>query len=125
MQISSNFRSILPAAVLAIVGLAGSTALAESPARFSADIDGFGVVRHTVSVQPGSTWAVSLDADKPATQMFVSTDARFSPHDAVCGAERSCTVEVEDTESLYVFVLAEESTHYDVLATPAQVKASR
>lgn len=112
-------------ASIAAMGLASSTALADGPTRFKADIDGFGVARHTIEVTPGTTWAVSIDTDSAAAQMFVSTRARFSPHDAECGAESSCTVEVQGSHALYVFVLAEESTRYDVLATPAQVKASR
>jgi len=125
MPILPTIRQAFPVAVLGFAGLTASTALAESPARFSAAIDGFGVMRHTVSVEPDTTWAVSIASDTSSAQMFVSTEARFSPLDAVCGAERSCTIEVAEATELFVFVLAEESTRYDVLATLAEVKASR
>ena len=128
MPSAKTTRSTVLTTMSAIVtgaGLAGSTALADGPSRFKSNIDGFGIARHSVEVQPGTTWAVSIDTDRPTTQMFVSTDARFSPHDAACGAERSCTVEVSDATMLYVFVMAEESTRYDVLATPTRIKASR
>ena len=125
LQITRHRVRTTIVAMVTGAGLASSTALADGPARFKANIDGFGVARHTIEVTPGTTWAVSIDTDSPATQMFVSTQARFSPHDAQCGAARLCTVEVNDAQALYVFVMAEESTKYDVLAMPARVKASR
>ena len=120
-----KFRhNIAPAGLLATLLLGATSAAADGPTRFHAAIDGYGVARHRIEVQRGTTWAVSIATQSAATKMFVSTDARFSPHDAACSAERSCTVSVEDSDELYVFVLSEESSQYDVLATPTQVRAS-
>jgi hypothetical protein len=57
--------------------------------------------------------------------MFVSTEASFRPHDAACAGDATCTITVEDAENLYVFVLAESSVDYDIMASPTRVTAQR
>ena len=108
------------------VGLSAGSALADSPHthQFADAIEDSGVVRHAVPVAEAGTWAISMQSRGDA-RMFVSTDSSFRPHDAVCAGDATCTITVEKTEGLYVFVLAESSVDYDIVATPARVTAQR
>lgn len=114
------------AAAVCILGLTTTSALAETPRthQFTNSIVDSGVVRHEVATAPGSTWAISMKASGDA-QMFVSTDASFQPHDAVCGGDNTCTITVDSADELYVFVYSASSASYDIVATPTKVTARR
>ena len=91
---------------------------------YKRQIQDSGVTRHAVPTTAASTWSISMKANGNA-QMFVSTDASFRPHDAICADDKTCTVTVDDTDKLYVFVYSETGASYDIVATPAKVTARR
>ncbi len=118
--------SRLPALLLSIAAAAPASALA-GPAQFSGELAGVDVARHTVAVSPGTTWTFQLDtAGSAAPHLFVSTRPHFAPHDADCAGAEACTVDVEDADTLYVFVMSQEGrSSYRLTGDPARAQARR
>lgn len=93
--------------VAALLVLAPASALA-ADAQFAGQLEGAEVMRHTVPVSPGTTWTFKLKAQGAEPHLFVSTEPVFQPHDAACADVDRCTVDIENIDQVYVFVMSGE-----------------
>lgn len=88
--------------------LAFAPAALAADAEFAGELDGVSVMRHTVPVSPGTTWTFKLRSQGATPHLFVSTEPAFQPHDAACAEVDRCTVDIENAEQLYVFVMSND-----------------
>lgn len=111
--------------VAALLALFPASALA-ADAQFAGELEGVEVMRHTVPVSPGSTWTFKLKAPGAEPHLFVSTEPAFQPHDAACADVSRCTVDIENADQLYVFVMSgEEGMRYTLKGRSAASTARR